>query len=674
MVNLRVENRVENVEAQLKALDETIGNFLESYKGTEESISRNLRHIEESVQLLTEGANFNFDAEDGHTNTSLRAIAARLSTIEEQLSIIQDNTSIPSSFRGTSEVMPLDVVKQLDDEAAKHKIKELEIRLKKAEDERKQTQELYEETHADRELWKAEFDSATASHDELATLLQDQIDREKEINRNLFQKVQEMKGNIRVMCRIRPAPKHTPSEDLANFGPRQPGDFSNAWGKIRMGVERKNAMGFTVADQKAFDFERIFGPDETNNDIFNEISDLIECALEGQKVGIFAYGQTGSGKTYTLSHRDLEHGSSDGIIPRTLASIFETAGQKSHRYRYSISLSVLEIYTNNIYDLLKAPLDGNKTETRLEQATILPLDSLTMAEEIIEDAINIRTSSSTEKNENSSRSHLIITFHVLRENITDGTSVEGLLNLVDLAGSERSAADGLEGQQLQEGILINRSLLSLNRVITSLGQGAPVSFDTALTRALKPCLSHDSKALMFVMVSPFKRDLSVTLQTFEKGQEATNAKLASVNRSGSTTRNNAPKRLTLPATRGRGNGSPSPTGVRFPKSATRGRGATPTTPRRTAPNSKVSPPSSSKVTPSTSQGTTPATSRSSTPAIRGTIPATRGATPSARGTTPSARGNTPSSTRNASRGRGASVSETPTQRARGTRGGTLKPS
>ncbi|KAI1767295.1 P-loop containing nucleoside triphosphate hydrolase protein [Hypoxylon sp. FL1150] len=527
MSAMRVENRVENVEAQLKALDETIGNFLEFYKGNEESMGQSLRHIQESIHLLTEGASSNFDAEDGHTDTSLRDIAARLAAIEDKIGVVQDNTNIPLSL-APRESKPSDVLKEINDEAAKHKIKELEIRLKKAENERDQTQTLYEETHADRELWKAEFNTATSSHEELEMMLQERIEVEKQINRNLFQKVQEMKGNIRVMCRIRPAPAKTPGEELANFGPREPGDFSNSWGKIRMAVERKNAMGFLVADQKNFEFERIFGPEETNNDIFNEISDLIECALEGQKVGIFAYGQTGSGKTYTLSHRDLEHGSSDGIIPRTLGSIFETAGQTSDRYNYSISLSVLEIYTNSIFDLLQEPVDGKKTETRLEQATVVPLDSLTMAEEIIEDAINIRTSSSTEKNANSSRSHLIITFRILRENVVDGSSVEGLLNLVDLAGSERSAADGLEGQQLQEGILINRSLLSLNRVITSLGSGTVVSFDTALTRALKPCLSHDSKTLMFVMVSPFKRDLSVTLQTLDKGQEATKAKLASI--------------------------------------------------------------------------------------------------------------------------------------------------
>lgn len=570
-----MEDRLQNVESQLKALDQTIGNFMESQRVTEESTAQNIRRIEESIQVLNDFVDYNIVAEDGHITSSLRDITARFIGLEEQLKRIQDNRSTPLTA-SPEEDSPSKVLADLESEERKRKVTELEIRLKKAEDERNQMQSLFEETHADLEQWKAEFDTAITAHGNIEELLKEKIEAEKRINRNLFKQVQEMKGNIRVMCRIRPAPSDTAEEELADFGPREQGDFSHSWGKLRMPVERKNAMGTVVTDKKSFDFERIFGPEETNDDIFNEISDLIECALEGQKVGIFAYGQTGSGKTYTLSHRGLEEGSSDGIIPRTLASIFETAGETSDRYRYSISLSILEIYTNNIYDLLQAPVNGQKTETRLEQANVVPLDSLSMAEEIIEDAIRIRTSSSTEKNANSSRSHLIITFRITRENLVDGSTIEGLLNLVDLAGSERSAADGLEGQQLQEGILINRSLLSLNRVITALGQGTVVAFDTALVRALRPCLSHDSKTLMFVMVSPFKRDLTVSLQTLEKGQEATNAKLASVTRNDSR-RTSAPPGI-------RKNPSPSPTGVRFPGSSSRptpsaGRGTPSTTGR-----------------------------------------------------------------------------------------------
>lgn len=49
-----------------------------------------------------------------------------------------------------------------------------------------------------------------------------------------------------------------------------------------------------------FNFEQIFDQSAKQQDIFSELSQLVQSALDGYNVCIFAYGQTGSGKTFTM--------------------------------------------------------------------------------------------------------------------------------------------------------------------------------------------------------------------------------------------------------------------------------------------------------------------------------------------------------------------------------------
>lgn len=85
--------------------------------------------------------------------------------------------------------------------------------------------------------------------------------------------------------------------------------------------------------------------------VFEKIAkDVVDSALEGYNGTIFAYGQTGSGKTYTITG-GAERYEDRGIIPRTLAYIF-AASEKNKENFYQISVSYLEIYNNEGFDLL----------------------------------------------------------------------------------------------------------------------------------------------------------------------------------------------------------------------------------------------------------------------------------------------------------------------------------
>ncbi len=406
-----------------------------------------------------------------------------------------------------------------------------EVRVKALTDDRDDAQSRCHDLLADmvdmETKWEDKLEEMIRARDDLEDIQRVAYDREKERCRKLFDQVQDLKGSIRVMCRIRPAPCDVSDAALMNFGAPERGEFSDNWGKLNLQTTRKAAMG-EVTETKTYNFERIFGQDETNNDVFYEVEDLVQSSLEGKKVCLFAYGQTGSGKTHTM----LGTKSSPGIIPRTATMIFDAAAVTEDSV-YKIELSVIEIYQDDIHDLLLEPLGGVKAAVRLSEATWTQLNTEAEAVDLLERASRHRTVAATNANEQSSRSHLVISWRVGREVVLGrcrGRVTAGTLNLVDLAGSERTAAAGATGAQRREGIAINSDLMNLNLVITALGNGTRVPYDSALTRTLRDSLTQGSRTLMLVMVSPFKKDQSQTVQTLEKGAEATKARLSAFSR------------------------------------------------------------------------------------------------------------------------------------------------
>ncbi|KAB7502694.1 Carboxy-terminal kinesin 2 [Armadillidium nasatum] len=348
--------------------------------------------------------------------------------------------------------------------------------------------------------------------------------------RKLHNLVLELKGNIRVFCRVRPLLK----EEIANNGgldiiPH----ISFLDEKSLEVIKNPNFDGSSISGLKArnnnyeFNFDRVFSPSSSQADVFEEMSQLVQSALDGYNVCVFAYGQTGSGKTYTMEgvYNDSD---SEGMIPRTVSHIFETLDDfKEKGWNYTIEASFLEIYNESIRDLLASPkdvkninydikfTDGKKQDTYVTNLKVIPVESASHIYSLLSIAQKHRAVAATNMNERSSRSHSVFQLRLKGRNEKTEEACEGNLNLVDLAGSERLKDSGSEGARLTETQSINSSLANLGNVIMALGQKQnyiPYR-NSKLTQLLQNSLGGNSKTLMLVNVSPLDSSLNETLNS-----------------------------------------------------------------------------------------------------------------------------------------------------------------
>ncbi|ETS76912.1 hypothetical protein PFICI_10786 [Pestalotiopsis fici W106-1] len=346
---------------------------------------------------------------------------------------------------------------------------------------------------------------------------------EERRRRKLFDQLQTLKGNIRVMCRIRPGRNDSANAQIET----DVGEYDDHIGKMTLMVPIKKYDGEQLVD-RSYDFERVFEQQEGNQVVFEEISQLVQSALDGQKVCVFAYGQTGSGKTFTMSAQQ------DSIIPSAMKMIYEQAESlKDAGWTYQMWGSFTEVYNEKLFDLLSD--DGSRNEVQLRQdpntkkyyveSRATRLGSPAEVETMLATANKNRTVAATNMNRASSRSHCVFTLKLEGVDV-DGNRSEGVLNLIDLAGSERVKESQVEGQNFKEAASINTSLSTLSKVMTALAENAShIPYrDSSLTKLLEGCLGGNAKALMFVMVSPLAVDIKETVSSLDFATTVSKAK------------------------------------------------------------------------------------------------------------------------------------------------------
>ncbi|KAK8315147.1 hypothetical protein V6Z12_D01G220600 [Gossypium hirsutum] len=358
-------------------------------------------------------------------------------------------------------------------------------------------------------------------------------------------------GNIRVFCRIRPA---------FCAGTRNVIDFIGEDGSLVISDPLKPKKD----GRKVFQFNRVFGPSATQDDVFNDTQPLIRSVMDGYNVCIFAYGQTGSGKTYTMfgsysyGDRSGPSGGSTkdlGINYLALNDLFEISNQRKDIISYEIQVSNVEIYNEQIRDLLSEDSSSTKypflLNSVLENDNLLILaiskaficsndnglslpDATLHTVKSTSDVLNLmkygevnRVVCSTAINNRSSRSHRSVSkqcYLVLesdcqimsmcpKTDITKDCSV----SLCSILNSTRWDKSEVTGDRLKEAQHINKSLSCLGDVVTALAQkNSHIPYrNSKLTLLLQDSLGGHAKTLMFAHVSPEEDSFGETLSTLK---------------------------------------------------------------------------------------------------------------------------------------------------------------
>ncbi|XP_039739445.1 kinesin-like protein KIF14 isoform X2 [Pteropus medius] len=268
---------------------------------------------------------------------------------------------------------------------------------------------------------------------------------------------------------------------------------------------------------------------------------LLARAFQGYNTCLFAYGQTGSGKSYTM----MGYGEEPGIIPRFCEDLFARVAKK-HTQEVSchLEMSFFEVYNEKIHDLLvckgengqrKQPLrvrEHPASGPYVEALSANVVSSYSDIQSWLELGNKQRATAATGVNDKSSRSHSVLTL-VLTQTKTEFVAgeehdhrVTSRTNLVDLAGSERCGSAQTSGEQLKEGVSINKSLLTLGKVISALSEHVDrkrvfIPYrESVLTWLLKESLGGNSRTAMVATVSPAAGSVEETLSTLRYAQQA----------------------------------------------------------------------------------------------------------------------------------------------------------
>ncbi|KAG7261872.1 hypothetical protein CRUP_016957, partial [Coryphaenoides rupestris] len=328
--------------------------------------------------------------------------------------------------------------------------------------------------------------------------------KEVALRRKYHEQLVELKGNIRVLCRVKPVLKEDQHEE---------GQL------VVVTTDPNNESALLVMNKgkgRSFELDKVFHPQATQEEVFQEIEPLVTSCIDGYHVCIFAYGQTGSGKTYTMEG-SVEN---PGINQRALKHLFKEIEDRKDMWCYTVNVSSVEIYNEVLRDLLSK--DGEKLDIKInpDGTGQLHVPGLRVTEvkgfqhikKILAKARRNRITFGTQMNQHSSRSHALLCITVYGTDLANGSKT---------TGKTTAYYNCLTWERLKEAQNINRSLLALGDVIQALrGNQTHIPFrNSRLTYLLQDSLGKGNKTAMVVQVSALESNVGETLCSLKFAQK-----------------------------------------------------------------------------------------------------------------------------------------------------------
>lgn len=326
-------------------------------------------------------------------------------------------------------------------------------------------------------------------------------------------------GNVKVVCRFRP---------LNDRERRESDKVCVVLDGNGTTVDVVSVDGYS--DRHTFHFDRIFGFDSAQEQVYNTVAKpVVDGLFEGYNGTIIAYGQTASGKTFTMEGSDIDDPELRGITPRVVDTVFEMIEASPPYLDFTLKVSMVEIYLEKLRDLIDTFHDN--LEIREHKDTGIYVEGLSehfvtspaaVYDKIRRGSEN-RATASTNMNRDSSRSHSVFILTLIQKNLETLACTTGKLYLVDLAGSEKVRKTGASGILLDQAKKINLSLTQLGIVINALtdGSASHVPYrDSKLTRLLQESLGGNSRTSLIVNCSPAFVNREETVSTLRFGVRA----------------------------------------------------------------------------------------------------------------------------------------------------------